>query len=1334
MMAVSDRTTQSRTHERVMNDVMTYKQEDGGHKRERQVITGTKINTIRHMPVFIFASLWPSWLTAAEALSFREFMVHVEDASQATKRMLQRSTDENHRIVDKDQWKSGIQEFLNEEDSRVGLVLIQGAESTVIKVCRWLASYSLKKELKDKVCVVAGFTDGQPSRKKFEGCFHERVSKRQRVRSNMETDKTFFISHTLVGGVIDHQWSFLSNVDITSEMLQGVSHQSEVQAKLGDYLSPTEKGSETAVPGKTQDTIPWKKRKLQVVSPNVFSSTRWVRRHLTHKELMDIYDVNASLKPKKGDEEGATTDFTQQIPARVLIRCLEVIFMDLSQKANDGEQCDHQMVNTPKDSGMTSDIQQEITQLEAIARRHVTDESRDAEAGNLVDDSLSNKNDDAEIKVDEWNVRAVESVNIRYDSELHGVALNVLRKGLFRRYCHHRYGVIGSFKRFMQQEYGTSWLDEMRAERKGGRGCEADIVKSYTVGVDAIRRALESSFWDWSAGSTIFFWRWPRELWRELRDGSPVWFRRRDLPRFWKGQRWPKEADERDKLHSKVSKVIERGYITHGHVKSLTSFFAVPKGEGDIRVVYDASRSGLNDAIWTPNFCLPTMDTVLANADASTYFGDIDLGEMFLNYFLDASLRPYAGVDVSGFSNTEKKQGRELMRWERALMGVKSSPFNCVRIYLFGEDVIKGDRKRKTNPFRWDRVVDNLPGTANYDPSKPWIYKYDEVNGCMANFVVSYVDDLRTGSQRGKEECDRTTHTMASGLNYLGEQDAARKRKMASQNPGPWAGAVMESVKGEGLYVSTSLAKWTKTRTILQQYRDIIKAAAEKKEVKVWLNKKRLEQDTGFLVHMFMAYKNMRPYLKGFYLTLNGWRFDRDDGGWQLGKRHWKDIAEDIWGDEARWEEAREQGKRGEEGDSELVAMVPQMERDVEFLSTMFGNAQPAKRLVRGVKIARIIYGFGDASGAGFGSSWMDGSQLTRRNMEDETRSRVKYRFGRWGSEGDGTSSNYRELRNLVDSLVEMSRQGDLTGVEVFLFTDNSTAEAAFNRGSSSSPLLFELVKKVKLLEMCHRARVHVIHIAGTRMIDQGTDGLSRGCLVEGVMRGDSIASFIPLHQTALERSEAVLKWLREAHGGGAAGELTVLGKEDWYVRGHDIVGSTTNVDGRWLPEYGVGQYVWAPPPCVAAQCLEEIRKARHKRQVSTHVFVCPRIMTVDWQRHLYKSADLVVVLNPGHTAWEENQHEPLILGFYFPYLRHEPWQLKGSDKIVAMGGQLQRMCKDNPSASGCFLRQLWNFTRKLSGMPEQLVCQMLHRSTSHQLPQATTRKRRRAGVEEEKG
>ena len=116
-----------------------------------------------------------------------------------------------------------------------------------------------------------------------------------------------------------------------------------------------------------------------------------------------------------------------------------------------------------------------------------------------------------------------------------------------------------------------------------------------------------------------------------MRDGTPLFIHPNLLPNYWKRQAWPSDKAERKKLGKKLNVVSDRRYICSGFVKSLTGFFPVKKGiDGDIRVVYDASKCGLNDALWCPNFFLPTIDSVLRNATSDTWFGDIDLGEMFL--------------------------------------------------------------------------------------------------------------------------------------------------------------------------------------------------------------------------------------------------------------------------------------------------------------------------------------------------------------------------------------------------------------------------------------------------------------------------------------------------------------------------------------------------------------------------------------------------------------------------------------------------------------------------------------------------------------------------------
>jgi hypothetical protein len=64
---------------------------------------------------------------------------------------------------------------------------------------------------------------------------------------------------------------------------------------------------------------------------------------------------------------------------------------------------------------------------------------------------------------------------------------------------------------------------------------------------------------------------------------------------------------------------------------------------------------------------------------------------------------------------------------------------------------------------------------------------------------------------------------------------------------------------------------------------------------------------------------------------------------------------------------------------------------------------------------------------------------------------------------------------------------------------------------------------------------LHLVHVAGTRMIAQGTDGLSRGSLLEGVARGEDVLSFIDLAQGAFKRSSTlrdfVQSWIKPILG-----------------------------------------------------------------------------------------------------------------------------------------------------------------------------------------------------------
>jgi hypothetical protein len=79
---------------------------------------------------------------------------------------------------------------------------------------------------------------------------------------------------------------------------------------------------------------------------------------------------------------------------------------------------------------------------------------------------------------------------------------------------------------------------------------------------------------------------------------------------------------------------------------------------------------------------------------------------------------------------------------------------------------------------------------------------------------------------------------------------------------------------------------------------------------------------------------------------------------------------------------------------------------------------------------------------------------------------------------------------------------------------------------------LFNLVLRLHRLEMEGKLFIHLIWVAGTRMIAQGTDGASRGDLSNGVMSGKDMLDFVPLDLGVQDRAPDLVAWLGGAEGG----------------------------------------------------------------------------------------------------------------------------------------------------------------------------------------------------------
>ncbi len=87
------------------------------------------------------------------------------------------------------------------------------------------------------------------------------------------------------------------------------------------------------------------------------------------------------------------------------------------------------------------------------------------------------------------------------------------------------------------------------------------------------------------------------------------------------------------------------------------------------------------------------------------------------------------------------------------------------------------------------------------------------------------------------------------------------------------------------------------------------------------------------------------------------------------------------------------------------------------------------------------------------------------------------------------------------------------------------------------SKLLHELILRLKKAKICHGFILHLVHVAGTRMIAQGMDGLSRGLFLEGVLARRDMLAFVDVSLPAIRRHPGVIdfvqSWVKPVIGRG---------------------------------------------------------------------------------------------------------------------------------------------------------------------------------------------------------
>ena len=153
------------------------------------------------------------------------------------------------------------------------------------------------------------------------------------------------------------------------------------------------------------------------------------------------------------------------------------------------------------------------------------------------------------------------------------------------------------------------------------------------------------------------------------------------------------------------------------------------------------------------------------------------------------------------------------------------------------------------------------------------------------------------------------------------------------------------------------------------------------------------------------------------------------------------------------------------------------------------------------------------------------------------------------------------------------------------------------------------------------------------------------------------------------------------------------------------------------------GIFVWSPPPCAAIDAVVQLRKARHKRQESMHVFIVPRLMMPLWRKQLYKAADLVLHLPASHSAWPSQMFEPLTIAILYPFLKFRPWQIRGSPQVLDLGRELSRVWREDPGREGPLLWKLRSLQESIATMSPQLAWKLLQSPFKQPVSDCQTRK-----------
>jgi hypothetical protein len=283
-----------------------------------------------------------------------------------------------------------------------------------------------------------------------------------------------------------------------------------------------------------------------------------------------------------------------------------------------------------------------------------------------------------------------------------------------------------------------------------------------------------------------------------------------------------------------------------------------------------------------------------------------------------------------------------------------------------------------------------------------------------------------------------------------------------------------------------------------------------------------------------------------------------------------------------------------------------------------------------------VAWGDGSGSGSGSGSGgtfeWVDSGKGVLPKMDSW--------MGAWNGAIHSFTSNWRNLGTVVETLKrEEVIFNKIRGRMVFYFTYNEFTYNICKKGSSKTLSLHILVQQLKALELALGCSLEVIHVPGTTMMTQGTNGLSRGVWENGFntdFKSFAVEFFLPDLP-----SLSLTQWA-----------ISHIGIQTEHAAWWNVETDTSS----WAPQKLMHAHTfWVLSPGVARQGFTAAIMAWVESPWdSSHLFLVPRIQQRSFGR-VNKHVEFVMQFK--EIPWGRT-HSPLV-PFVLYYLPHFVCSLK---------------------------------------------------------------------------